>query len=427
VGEATVVVWHEPSDRVLVDNTGALPVLGFDQAWPPMDSALTDAAGHGTVLLEPLDYTTAVLAVSLPADARSPRVDGGQASAGRRGGPADDQFAAPDEDRSDPTDGRNVPADGRGLPTDGRWVAADVVRGQLDVVDAWLDRRRQARPQPWFRPAWFAETDAWLDGIANRTGPSRQVKQWGISAVLRTPTTTGAVYTKAVLPELAREPAVTRYLAERAGPPFARIIAETGLRWVAEDFGGTLPGPETVRRMAAIQQATIDSTLILTTLGCPQLDLVPDIVPADLRPQLLNCAERLAAYDLPTTVLHRDLHPGNVVVRPDGVLVHDWSFASIGPPLLDLGSWLWDASDTDARLSIETFFDAWSAVVDPALMRKAWVDAKPLSAVAELAKFIGLTELVGPAGAFAFAPVVRGWERRLRRCLANADLPAWGD
>jgi hypothetical protein len=381
VGEATVVVWHEPSDRVLVDRAGALPVLGFAQAWPPMDSALTDAAGPGTVLLEPLDYTTAVLAAT--------------------------------------------------APDDGRWVPAGAVRGQLGIVDDWLDRRRQPRPQPWFRPAWFAETDAWLDGIVTRTGPSRQVKQWGISAVLRTPTTAGAVYTKAVLPELAREPAVTRYLAERAGPPFAHIIAGTGLRWVAEDFGGALPGPDAftdaVRRTVAIQQATIDSTRALAELGCPPLDLVPDTAPADLRPQLLACADRLAAHGLPNTVLHRDLHPGNVVVRADGVLVHDWSFASIGPPPLDLGSWLWDASDDDARLSIEAYLDAWSAVVDPAVMRKAWVDAKPLSAVAELAKFVGLTELVGPAGAFAFAPVVRGWEQRLRRALANPDLPAWGD
>lgn len=375
MGQATVVVWHEPTDRVLVDEGGALPVLGFAQAWPPMDSALTDAAGHGTLLLEPLDYTTAVLAATAPAG--------------------------------------------------GRWVPADAIRGRLDIVDAWLERRRNPRPQPWFRPGWFAETDAWLDGIVTRTGPSRQVKQWGIAAVLRTPTPAGAVYTKAVLPELGREPAVTRFLAERAGPPFARLITIDGLRWVAEDFGATPPEPDAVRRMAAIQQTTIGFSAVLAELGCPSLDLVPSLVPADLRPPLLACAERLAAYDLPPTVLHRDLHPGNVVAGPDGILVHDWSFASIGPPLLDLGSWLWDASDDAARLSIETYFDAWSVVVDPVVMRKAWADAKPLSAVAELAKFVGLTELVGPAGAFAFAPVVRGWEQRLRRCLADPDMLAW--
>jgi Phosphotransferase enzyme family len=377
VGEATVVVWHEPADRVLVDRAGALPVRAFAQAWPPMDSTLTDAAGHGTILLEPLDYTTAVLAATRPAE--------------------------------------------------GRWVPADAVRGQLGVVDAWLDRRTEKPKQPWFRPEWFAETDAWLDRLVTRTGPTRQVKQWGIAAVLRTPTTTGAVYTKAVLPELGREPAVTRFLAERAGPPFARLITIDGLRWLAEDFGGLPPEPDAVRRMAAIQLATIDVSRVLAELGCPSLNLVPPIVPADLREPLLACAERLAAYDLPATVLHRDLHPGNVVRRPDGILVHDWSFASIGPPLLDLGSWLWDASDDAARLSIEAYFDAWSPVVDPVVLRNAWADAKPLSAVAELAKFVELTDLVGPAGAFAFDPVVCGWEQRLRRCLADPDLPAWGD
>jgi Phosphotransferase enzyme family len=377
VGEAIVVVWHEPTDRVLVDGGGALPAVGFAQEWPPMDSALTDAVGHGTILLEPLGYTTAVLAATRPGE--------------------------------------------------GRWVPAGAVHGQLEAVDAWLDRREQTPQQPWFRPGWFAETDAWLDGIVARTGPSRQVKQWGISAVLRTPTASGPVYTKAVLPAFGREPAVTQYLAERAGPPFARLVAVDGLRWVAEDFGGTPPEPAAVRRMVAIQHATIGSSRVLAELGCPALDLVPDAVPADLRPDVLAWAERLATYDLPATVLHRDLHPGNVVARPDGVLVHDWSFASIGPPLLDLGSWLWDANDQDARQSIETFVDAWSAVVDPVVMRRAWAAAKPLSAVAELAKFAGLAALVGPAGAFAFAPVVRGWEQRLRRCLADPQMPAWGD
>ena len=365
VGKATVVVWHEPTDHVLVeDDDGALPVLGFEQDWPPMDGALSDAVGHGALLLEPLDYTTAVLAAS-------------------------SRF-------------------------DGRWLPAGAVRGRLDVVDAWLDRRGDTPQQPWFRPGWFAETDAWLDGLVRRIGPSRQVKQWGISAVLRTPTTTGAVYTKAVLPDLGREPLVTQFLAARAGGPFARLVAVDGHRWVAEDFGGTPPGPDALddalRRMVAIQQSTINTTGVLARLGCPRLS-----------------SERLAAYAIPDTVLHRDLHPGNVVVRDDGVLVHDWSFASIGCPLLDLGSWLWDMTDAQALRAVDVFVDAWSPYVDPSAMRAAWAVAKPLSAEAELAKFTGLMDLVGPAGAFAFAPVARGWERRLRRARANPTMPAWGD
>jgi hypothetical protein len=364
VGEATVVVWHEPTDRVFVDDGGTLPVLGFEQDWPPMDGALSDAFGHGARLLEPLDYTTAVLAAV--------------------------------------------------AWFDGRWLPADAVRGRLDVVDAWLDRRGQTRQQPWFRPDWFAETDAWIDGLVRRTGSSHQVKQWGISAVLRTPTTTGAVYAKAVLPALRREPLVTDFLAACAGDPFARLIAVDGDRWLAEDFGGTPPGPDAfddaLRRMVAIQQSTINTTGVLAELGCPSVS-----------------SERLAAYGIPDTVVHRDLHPGNVVVRDDGVLIHDWSFASIGCPLLDLGSWLWGMTDAQALRAVEVFIDAWSPYVDPSVLRAAWRVAKPLSAEAELAKFTGLIDLVGPAGAFAFAPVARGWDRRLQRALANPDLPAWGD
>ena len=220
------------------------------------------------------------------------------------------------------------------------------------------------------------------------------------------------MYTKAVLPALAREPAVTEFLAGCAGPPFARLIAVDGERWVAEDFLGRLPGPAeldaALRRMVAIQPATINTTGVLAKLGCPRY-------------------EHLAEYAIPETVLHRDLHPGNVVVRDDGVLIHDWSFASIGCPLLDLGSWLWDLSDADAARSIEVFVDAWSPYVDPAVMRRAWTAAKPVAAEAELDKFRSLIDLVGPAGAFAFSPVVRGWEARLQRALADPEMPSWGD
>lgn len=41
---------------------------------------------------------------------------------------------------------------------------------------------------------------------------------------------------------------------------------------------------------------------------------------------------------LPSTLLHGDMHPGNVIVGPDGATVIDWGNARIGPAMLDIAN-----------------------------------------------------------------------------------------
>src|SRR2546426_4518967 len=56
---------------------------------------------------------------------------------------------------------------------------------------------------PWARRGWFAETESWIKAQLARlnytiVAPIEQVRTWGISCVLRVPTTTGNVYFKAI-------------------------------------------------------------------------------------------------------------------------------------------------------------------------------------------------------------------------------------
>ncbi|MBE1582375.1 hypothetical protein ACFPOI_26050 [Nonomuraea angiospora] len=201
-----VLVIVDQGGAVLCDMAGgdpALPRMRFDGRWPPMDSELTDRVRHElgltTVVLEPLDFTTVVL---LAADRARP-----------------------------------VSADGFA------WHGHDAVTGQSPVLD-----RRAARSRPpasdWFRPGWFERAESYIDGEIKaagrvRLGPSRQIKHWSMSAVLRTPTDRGDLYLKAVLPRLAREPDITRYLASLRIAPFATITAMSPRDrwWLAEDFG----------------------------------------------------------------------------------------------------------------------------------------------------------------------------------------------
>ncbi|MEV0235355.1 aminoglycoside phosphotransferase family protein [Nonomuraea sp. NPDC050786] len=419
---------------VLCDMAGgdpALPRMRFDGRWPPMDSELTDRVRHEfgltTVILEPLDFTTVVLLAA-----------GGA---------------------------RPVCADGLA------WHGHDAVRGQSPVLDG-----RAARSRPpasdWFRPGWFERAESYIDGEIKaagrvRLGSSRQIKHWSMSAVLRTPTDRGDLYLKAVLPRLAREPEITRYLASLRVAPFATITAMSpGDRWwLAEDFGGVdgWAVPEERRRaclaqLVTVQKETIDRGDELIAAGCvpltsasladgvrstlarediwraPKLPKNLDRALTDeeadrlqaLAPYLVECVERLDGAAIPATVVHRDFHPGNVVVRDGEILLHDWSFATVTNPLFDLASWLLDASEPDAAGYLDTCFAAWADTVSPGRMRSAWRVAKPLAAVVELMKLIELADLVGPDHDFNWLPMIYGWGRRLLNAATDPDLTVNG-
>ena len=425
-----VLVIVDQDGALLCDMAGgspALPRMRFDVRLPPMDSELTDRVrrelGLTTVVLEPLDFTTVVL---LAADGARP-----------------------------------VSADGFA------WHGHDAVTGQSLVLDARTARSRPPAPD-WFRPGWFERAESYIDGEIKaagrlRLGPSRQIKHWSMSAVLRTPTDRGDMYLKAVLPRLAREPDITRYLASLRTAPCATITAiSPGDRWwLAEDFGGVdgrALSQEQRRacltQLVMVQKETVHRGDELIAAGCVPLtsaslaDGVRSILARDdiwrapklaknlgraltdeeadrlqaLTPYLVECAERLDEAGIPVTIVHRDFHPGNVVMRDDGILLHDWSFATVTNPLFDLASWLHDASEPDAATYLDACFAAWADIVAPERMRGAWRVAKPLSAVVELMKLIELADIVGPDHDFNWLPMTYGWGRRLLNAATDPDL-----
>lgn len=432
--EAVLVIVDQDSAVLcdMADGIPALPRMRFDVRWPPMDSELTDHVrrelGLTTVVLEPLDFTTVVLLAA--------------------GGP------------------RPVCADGFA------WHRYDAVSGQSLVLD-----RRAARSRPlasdWFRPGWFERAESYIDGEIKaagrvRLGPSRQIKHWSMSAVLRMPTDRGDLFLKAVLPRLAHEPDITRYLASLGIAPFATIIAISpdDRWWLAEDFGGvdgwavsTEQRRACLTQLVMVQKETIGRGDELIAVGCVPLtsaslaDNVRSTLARDdiwrapklpknldralsgeevdrlqeLTPYLVECAERLDESAIPATIVHRDFHPGNVVVRDNEILLHDWSFATVTNPLFDLASWLLDASEPDAASYLEACFAAWADAVAPERMRSAWCVAKPLAAVVEMMKLIELADIVGPDHDFNWLPMTYGSGRRLLNAATepNVTINGW--
>ncbi|MBY5920713.1 phosphotransferase [Ferrimonas balearica] len=103
-------------------------------------------------------------------------------------------------------------------------------------------------------------------------------------------------------------------------------------------------------------------------------------------PHLPEWMESLQQSRLPSGLIHGDLHPGNLLIGPDGRWrAIDFEYAGTGSPLMDLAPWLVDAPDEpglwqaylDAR-GVEANDTEWqamrAAVVLYLLMSAAWAD-----------------------------------------------------
>lgn len=254
---------------------------------------------------------------------------------------------------------------------------------------------------PWALSGWLEAALGW---ITEQVGPIqswRELRSWSLSCVLRLETAQGVLYFKATnqSPALfAHEGRATQGLAcrlpERVPAPVA-IAPEQG--WMLlTDFGPSLretQGDGAIGRaltdFSLLQQQTLGEEAELLALGC--VDRRPAHFAAEL-PALLNdalCLEtltdpqrtqlqqtdwlaRLAPYqEAPCSLVHGDLHAGNVAEGASGLLYFDWTDASVGLPWLDLLTPLWEREpEAAARL-----YAHWGVPVPP------WPELAPLIAL----------------------------------------------
>lgn len=423
--EAKILIYDPKGDQVLLA-LGDIPTplsLWFRTRWVPEDHRLLEAVfaatGLATALLEPLDFTTLVLEALTP---------------------------------SPP-------------PAGYRW-ASRCEATFSEVSERWATGGLK-RKQTWFEPGWYSNATSYLDGVSYRleqvrVGALEPMKHWSMSSVLRAPTDRGLLYLKAILPELTYEPDVIKLLATVRPDGVPVIVADNAERhvWVAADFGGQsgtdLP-PEALTGcltlLVEFQHVATEWLTPLRDLGCLDLSLptmrqrIPGLMARDdlwsatdqsrnqhralsgqertellgLEPLLIAACDVLSREGIPDTLVHGDFHAGNVVRKNDSFLIHDWSFAAVGNPLFDLASWIYDAPDATAQTYIRSYFAEWRQRGVERNYERAWLTAKPLSAVAELMKFVWLADLVGPNYDFNWLSITYGWARRLLNAAADTD------
>ncbi|MFC7480061.1 phosphotransferase family protein [Luedemannella flava] len=236
-------------------------------------------------------------------------------------------------------------------------------------------------------PGGPAETLAWaaraLDerGRGPVTGAVQQ-RTWNLSTVWRLSTPTGPYWLKQVPSFFAHEPAVLTWAAgsKRVTP---LLVAEDARMLLAHVEGDDLygAGVETRRQIADdlhyLQLAAIDSVPHLLADGVPDrrrpqlLAYLTRVVESYGTPDprlralvdgLADRLDRVAACGLPDTLVHGDLHPGNVI-GGDARTIIDWGDSFIGQPGFDVLRLTDRMAADEAAIVIDEWAARWRAEV----------------------------------------------------------------
>ncbi len=351
------------------------------------------------------------------------------------------------------------------VPAHGRWAGRAELEelqlkdeGQRPVLASYLGALERgeipAQRPAWAQPGWLTEARVWIEQEAARLGHTvvrlEQVKHWSISAVLRIETDGPDLYFKvpARLPLFVEEARVTARLAERFPdhvPAPLAIDAERGwLLLPAFDglFGWDAPLGErqdALRRFAELQRGTSDLVPDLLADGCldrrlhvleSQVDPLvndPEAVGrltaeevaelGRLAPWLKEVCRRLAAFELPSTLVHGDLHMLNVA-RLDGRLIYfDWTDACIAHPFIDLLCLSWEKDDANRAALLGTYLEAWQGVETPERLREAAALATVVIPLHHAVSYQQIVAGLEPAA----KPELDATAGFLRRVLSNVE------
>jgi hypothetical protein len=225
----------------------------------------------------------------------------------------------------------------------------------------------------WLDPDWRAEAEAWIRERVGVTGPIEQPHVYPWSTVMRVPTADGDVWFKAVaLAAHAFEPALSLLLSEAFPDRVTRVVAIDAERgWMLMRDSGTrlrdvMESAEDLHHWETVLPAYADLQIALARradelrrLGVPDEGLggLPGKVEAlldddeallldepegltseqrdELRsrlPEVRSLTEELAAFAIPETIQHDDLHDGQVFVQDGRYVISDWGDSCISHP-----------------------------------------------------------------------------------------------
>jgi Phosphotransferase enzyme family len=288
------------------------------------------------------------------------------------------------------------------------------------TVEQWFadDSRRKTALPDWQRAGWWRDAVDWIaDSLAaNRAGRIVKIvqrRQWDSSCVIHVICADGEYFFKA-MPQISHERDVTILLASHtsAVPDVVALHPTHNWMLMRAFAGGSLEESNDVARWAAglaayaeIQLQCISMRTELTRLGCPTLDMkiVSDDICALLSDSIALCenepdglsarqidylrmrapdlkrgCERLAGGDVPFTIEHGDLWPGNVLVNDAGCVILDWEDVRVAHPFISVAPLIAGIETYQSAMNIrdalnrfcEIYVNAFARFGEPSKLRE---------------------------------------------------------
>jgi Phosphotransferase enzyme family len=252
---------------------------------------------------------------------------------------------------------------------------------------------------PWDDDGWFDEAAAWIAARVEPTGELEILRLRPWSALLRVPTAQGNAWFKESAPALAFESALTELLASRRGDCIPEVLAAEGARLLTADAGPSVrevperaDWEEIVRLYAEVQIELADTVDELLSLGVP-----------DSRPEALGHA---VPGDVPLTLIHEEVHDGNVHLRDGRTVFIDWAEASVSHPFagltntLRMAAWRldWEPGGAQVHRLRDAYLEPWTRFAPMEHLRLIFAEAYALGALARAATWNRVvTPLTGAA------------------------------
>ncbi|MCG8352977.1 MAG: hypothetical protein MI924_34875 [Chloroflexales bacterium] len=285
-------------------------------------------------------------------------------------------------------------------------------------INVCLKARFQSMPNqpialPWGQADWLDQATAWIQAQVARqglhiTGPVELVHQRPWSAFARVMTNKGVAYFKAPAPMFRYEAALTQALAEWRPDCTAPLLAvDPDNGWMLSvDAGTTLRQlGQSVAQIAhwlkvlpvysELQIRLVDRVPDLLALGVPdrrlahlpqlytqlleateslRVGLDRGLTPAEYRrlrdgqAQFMAQCEELAAYNLPETITHEEVHENNVLFGNGRYIFTDWSDSSVSHPFFTMlvtlrGAAHWlklDEASPELRQIRDAYLEPWT-------------------------------------------------------------------
>ena len=292
---------------------------------------------------------------------------------------------------------------------------AETRRPPVELAPVTIDLGPDPRRAPYAEVGGPAATVDWAAGMVP-DATAHQQRTWNLSAIWRLddPTGTPIAWVKQVPPFFAHEPVALR-LVDQVVPGLVPALPAVGpagrmvLRHVP-GIDGYDAGPDVCARIAAafhpVQEHFAGRTEPLAAAGVPDGRRLPLGFASRFRPSIAGLDEliedlprRLAAVagcGLPDTLVHGDLHPGNVRIGPDGGLtIMDWGDCVIGNPTYDILRLVERLDDPEPILS--AWADRWRASVPGSDPRRAAELLRPVAALRAAAVYAAFLDAIEPA------------------------------